>query len=160
MTTPESKVVFEKVSHPILRTLDPADAVRFLRDRELYEAEIKEREAREGTPLKIASYRISVDPIFLRSVHGSGCLDTIAPGVGVEELTEDHIKDFIKNIATNHQSSEPNSTMIEEALNGLRTNTKIVDPRARIYQLALEYDTRMADIGYESFRTDNPKKAI
>ena len=63
-----------------------------MRDRELYEAEIAEREARDGRPLKLASFRISVDPIFLRSVQGSGCLDAIAPGVGVNELTNDHIK--------------------------------------------------------------------
>ena len=153
-------MVFESVSHPVLRTVNPADAVRFLRDREIYEAEIAERESTYSTSISPASYRISVDPIFLRSVHEMGCFDTIASDVPVDELTDEHIKQLIQSIAKNHTTREPNSAMIEEALKGLRMNMSIVDPRARTYQLALEFDTRMADIGYESFRSDNPKKAI
>ena len=50
--------------------------------------------------------------------------------------------------------------MIESALKGLRINMKIVNPRARIFQLAFDYDQRMAEIGYEDFWDDTPKKAV
>ena len=157
---PKAPVVFESVSHPTLETVDPADAVRFLRQREVYEAEIAARGSTDGTPISPASYKISVNPIFLRSVHAMGCFDTIAPGVAVDDLEDGHIESFIKNIAKNNEASQPNSAMIEEALKGLRTKMSIINPRARVYQLALEYDTRMANIGYDSFREKNPKKAI
>ena len=160
MPTKKAPVVFESVSHPTLETLDPADAVRFIRERELYEAELAERAATEGHEIAPASYRISLDPIFLRSVYAMGCFDPIAPETSVNNLSEAHIKTFIASIAKSAAEEEPNGAMIESALKGLRTKMSIRNPRARIFQLALEFDTRMADNGYESFREKNPKKAI
>lgn len=39
----KSPVVFESISHPILESLDPSDAVSFLVDRERYEVPIAEK---------------------------------------------------------------------------------------------------------------------
>ena len=93
-------------------------------------------------------------------MYAIGCFDPIAPDTSVNNLSEAHIKTFIESIAKSAAKEEPNGAMLESALKSLGTKMSIRNPRARIYQLALEIDTRMADNGYESFREKTRKKAI
>ena len=95
--------------------------------------------------------RLGVDHIFVRSLHAMDCFYFIAPDVKLNDLTDAKIETFITNIAKSNQASSPNSAMIEETLRGMWTNMSIIDPTASIYQVALEYEMRMVNIGYESF---------
>lgn len=142
-----------------MESLDPTDAVKFVRAREIYETEIAERE-RDGTPIQSASYRVSVDSTLLRSVYAVGYFDEIAPDGYVDELTDDEIRTLIETLSKSVEEDEPNSSTIEEALKSLRTKMTIVNPDARIFQLALNVDMLMADVGFGKFRENNQKKAI
>lgn len=63
----KAPIVFESVSNPTLKRLDPINEVRFFQERETYEIEIEERD-RDGAQVASGSYRVSHDNIFLRSV--------------------------------------------------------------------------------------------
>lgn len=155
----KNPVIFEPVRHPILESLDPLDAVTFIQERELYEIEIEEKD-KDGKELQAASYKVSVDPQLLRSAYDMGEFDKIAPELELDDLENEHIKSFIKNLAAGEKDRKPGSTLIEATLQSLKLNCKISNPRNRILQLAFDYDKRMASIGYLEFRSDNPKKAI
>lgn len=89
-----------------------------------------------------------------------GGFDAIAPNVPIENLTKDHIKKFIESVAGIGIESAPDSTLIEANLKGLKMKMKLSSSKARVYQLAFEYDKRMENIGCGPFRSNNPKKAI
>ena len=151
-------VIFQPISHPILTSVDPAEAAKFRRDREHYEVEIEQKE-KDGAPLVPATYRVSICPQLLRSVHRLGYFDTIAPNVSVENLSEMHLEEWIKELADTVDGVEADPDLIHSALAGLRTNTKITDPRARIMQLAIDFDTRLEEKGLSKFIQANTAKA-
>lgn len=92
-------------------------------------------------------------PLSLRSVHAIGYFDEMSPSTEPEFLEDDDIKCFIYNFGKD-------SNLVEDALNGLRTNMSIFNPSARVFQLALDYDRRMASVGYEDFKVNNRKKSV
>lgn len=151
-------VIFEPLSHPILESVDPADAVRFKRARERYELEIQQKE-QDGQPMVPASYQVSIEPRVLKSMHDIGYFDEIAPEVEFSELTDDHIKKCIDQIASTQTETEPDSNVIQAALATIKTNMKIRNARARVFQLAIDFDNKMEEIGYGTFRESNPKMA-
>ena len=152
-------IVVTPLHHPVLKSLDPLEAVNFVRDRLFYEIQFADKHF-EGSAVQPASYRASVDPQVLRAAQAIGGFDQIAPGIAPESLNEEQIKSFIKVLAQDGNEKEPDVHLIESTLKGLRTNMKITNPRNRMYQLSLDYDKRMASIGFEKFREVNPKKAI
>ena len=159
MSTKKATAVFEPLRHPVLKSMDPVEAVKFMRERELYEIELADKDV-DGKQVEPASYKVSVDPLLLRSSYAMGAFDEIAPDVGLGELDESHIKRFIQAIAQAGFEKAPDSSLIENTMKGLKTNMKITNPRNRMFQLALDYDKRMSSIGFETFREKNPKKAI
>ena len=151
-------VIFEPISHPILESVDPADAVKFNRDRERYELEIEQKE-KDGHPMQPASYRVSVDRQVLKSMFEIGYFDTIAPNVRLEALTDEHIKKCIDEMANAQSTSEPDSNTINSAIDLLKMNMTIRDARARVFQLAVDFDAKMEEVGYSEFKSKNPKMA-
>lgn len=103
------------------------------------------------------SYRVSLDPILLRWVLTMGYFDDIAPYTEPGDFGDDQIKKFISKLAEKFDA--PDLKVIEEAIKGLRTKIGIRNPRARVFQLALDYDIYMAPVGYETFKSTKPKKA-
>ncbi len=80
-------------------------------------------------------------------MHFMGEFDTIAPDTNLEDITSDHIQEYLKGIVENAQNKLPDTQLIETALTGLKTPMHIVDATARIKQLVADYLKRMADIG-------------
>lgn len=78
--------------------MDPAEAVAFLRERERYELDLAQK-SKDGAPMTPATFRVSICPTLLRAMHCLGYFDTVAEGVGIEELKEEHLKGAIDEIA-------------------------------------------------------------
>ncbi len=89
--------IFETLAHPVLRSVDPKTGALFVCERKRYIQEVTERR-KENPRMEVASLRVSVDYCLLENMHVMGRFDSIAPEVGAEELSEDHIKAFLESI--------------------------------------------------------------
>ena len=150
--------MFQPISHPVLHSVEPVKVSQFLRDRERYEIEVREKK-KEVPTMTAATYRVSVDPGMLRRMHFLGKFKSIAPDTAVSALTSAHIETWVKGMVRKDDMSYNRAT-IEKALSSLRVPMSIADPEARIMEYCNDFFTRLEWIGYEDFNTENPKKTV
>lgn len=152
------RIMFQPISHPVLRSVDPVKVAKFLRERERYETEISEK-SKEVPGLTKASFKASVYPGLLRRMHFLGRFKTIAKNVRYENLTDDHISKWIKSLV-DREGQHFDPVLIEKTLASLRVPMNISDPEARMMEYANEFFSRMESIGYDNFKDVNPKKTV
>lgn len=104
----KAPVVFESVSHPILQSLDQSDVVSFILERDIYEIEVTEGE-QDGSHMAPVSYRVSVDPFLLRSVHLMCYFCEIVPNGKWENIDDNDIKFLFYKLYHTDGTNEPNS---------------------------------------------------
>lgn len=150
--------LFQPITHPVLKSVDPVKVHAFLRDRERYETEIAEKK-KEVPSLSKASYKVSVDSGLLKRMHFLGKFESFAPGKEYCNLTSTDIQKFVKSLVERKDESY-DPTLIEKALKVLRIPTHIADPEARILEFASSFFERLESIGYDDFKEDNPKKTV
>lgn len=149
---------FQPLKHPILRSVDPVKVADFLREREIYEMEIKEKQ-KEVPSLSLASYRVSNDPGLLRRMHFLGRFNKIAPKKSLAQLTSNHIEKWIQSLVKREQTLfDP--VVVERCLAKLRTPMNIADPEARIMEYLNDFFNRLEQVGYDNLKDVNPKKTI
>jgi len=128
-----SVAVFAPVAAPILRSLEPIDVAKFLKERERYEVEIEAKKA-DLPSLKPLPYTASIDRSLLKQVFVIGKLDTIAPdAVTISDLTDDNIKAYIKSLIVAPGTSKADPTVIKKALQGFSMPMNIEDADARTH---------------------------
>lgn len=151
--------VFETLSHPVLKSVDPRKVSAFLRERKRYELEVAERK-KEVPSMTVASFRVSVDRMLLENMHSVGALDDVAPGKAFEDLGESDIEKYVKSIISHDKSEDVDPTVIEKAVSTVRMKMSIEDPTARMLEFTNDFFNRLDEVGYGSFKTANPKKTI
>lgn len=151
--------VFETLSHPVLKSVDPKKVSAFLRERKRYELEVGERQ-KEVPTMTVASFRVSVDRMLLENMHSVGALDDIAPEKTFEDLSEDDIEMYVKSIVTHDKNEDIDPSVIERAVATVKVKMSIEDPTARMLEFTNDFFNRLDEVGYSSFRTSNPKKTI
>lgn len=92
-----SASLFTPLSAPVLRSVDPAEVAKFLKQRERYELKIKSKQS-EIPSLKVLPNIASIDHELLDNVFFMGTFEQIAPNIEVNELTDEYIETFIKSI--------------------------------------------------------------
>lgn len=141
-----------------MRSLDPVKISSFIKERERYDLTIAEKKAELHT-LTAAPYTVCIDRALLRNMHFLGEIDAIAPNVSVEQLTSDHINNFIHGLAKKPSSGyDPKS--IDNALNGLSMLNHIADAQARILHFANDFVERLEAIGQGSLKSTNKGKNV
>ena len=150
--------VFQPISYPFLRSLDPVKISIFLKERERYELEIAEKQIELPT-LTAAPFTACIDRTLLRNMHFLGRFDDIAPNVAVSGLTSDHVKRFIFGLVKKPTSGyDPRA--IDNALRGLTMPSHIADAESRVLHFANSFFERFDGIGYGSFRDTNKEKTV
>ena len=152
--TESSVPVFQPISHPVLRSVDPVKVSQFLRDRERYEIEVQERK-KEVPTLTTASSRVSVDPGMLRRMHFLGKFKSISPNTAVSDLTSNEIETWVRGMVKNDEKNY-DPAIIEKALATLRVPMSIADLEARMMEYCNYFFTRLEYVGYKNFKDDNP----
>lgn len=160
------KSVFDVVRHPILKSLDPKGIIKFVDAREEYELEVNEKRKKVPT-MTTASYKLCVKPRVLRSMHFMGVFDSVAQGVAVSALTSEQIKKAIGEAVTDvrKKSRIRKSSKLRywgsECPCSSMTRIRVLDVlEMRVRQFVVDYLERMENVGYGSFRDDNPKKTV
>lgn len=150
--------LFAPISAPILRSVDPSEIAKFLKERERYELEIKSKQA-EIPSLKVLPYKASIDHQLLDNLVFMGKFDALAPDTEADKLTDDHIEKCIKSIIEKEDVLyDPN--VIDKALKGLRMPININDAEARVTQFCSAFFNRLNAVGYGKFRTENPEQIV
>ena len=152
--------VFAPISAPVLRSVDPIQVARFLKERERYELEITAKQADVPT-LKALPYTASIDRSLLKNLFFMGKFDTIAEGVAnAKDLTDAHIKTYVESLVSRSSDDKLDPAIIEKALEGFSMPMHIVNADARITQFCADLFERLESVGCGEFREDNPKKTI
>lgn len=149
--------LFTPISAPILRSIEPVQVARFLKERERYELEVQSKQT-EMPSLLITPYTASVDRSLLKHLLFMGSFDEIAPDATVESLTNEQIKSYLDSLVQNKDAYEP--ARLREALAGLSFPVKITDPTARIMTYCADAFERLDAVGYGDFKSENPKHMI
>ncbi len=150
--------LFAPIAAPVLRSVDPVEAARFVRERERYELEITSKQVEMPT-LKVLPYTASVDRTLLKSLFYMGKFDEIAKdATNVADLTDTHIETYVKALVTRPDTASFNPTIIKSALVGFAM-PKIVDADDRITTYWADFFERLEGVGCSSFTENNPKKA-
>ena len=90
--------LFAPITAPVLRSVDPVQVVRFLKERERYELEIESKQA-EVPSLKVLPFTASVDRSLLKNLFYMGKFDDHAPDAATfSDLTSNQIKAYIDSI--------------------------------------------------------------
>lgn len=152
--------LFLPISAPILRSVDPVQVARFLKERERYEIEISSKQS-ELPSLRELPFTASIDRSLLKSLFYMGKFDSLAPNATqVNDLTNDHIKNYIDSIVSVSDGDVIDPTIIDKALEGLTTPTDIANPEARIIHYCADFFERLEGIGHSNFRDKNPKLTV
>lgn len=100
----------------MLRSIDPVNVARFLKECERYEIEIAAKQVEVPT-LKVLLYTASVDRTLIKSLFYMGKFDDIAPDVAtVKDLTTDHIETYVRSLISRSDTTIVDPTIIESAL--------------------------------------------
>ncbi|CAN8076723.1 unnamed protein product [Agarophyton chilense] len=152
--------MFASISAPILRSVDPVEVARFLKERERYELEVTAKQSQVPS-LEVLPYKASVDRSLLKSLHYMGKFEKLAPNAqSFKDLTDDVIKTFVESLVKRTESDAFDPTIIESALNGFSMPTKIFDPEARITTYCADFLERLEPVGCGTFPDQNPKKSV
>ena len=151
--------VFTPISAPILRSVDPSQVAKFLKERERYELEIESKQG-EIPSLKVLPYKASVDHELLDNLVFMGKFESIVPDAEVDDLTDDHVESFVTSIVEKDDDVMYDPATIDKALRKLRIPMHISDPEARITQYCAEFFNRLNGVGYGKFRSENPEQTI
>ena len=135
--------VFQPISHPVLRNVDPVKVSHFLRERELYEREIDEKK-KEVPGLSKATYKVSLDPTLLRKTHFLGRPDKIDPDTSLEDLTFKHVAQWVQSLVDRPEGCLDH-LVIEKAIFTPKIRINIADPESRILEYVNEFFFR--DVG-------------
>ena len=158
--TTSSVSVFAPIAAPVLRSVDPIQVARFLKERERYELEIAAKKT-EVPSLKVLPYSASIDRTLLKNLFFMGKFDTIAPTTSTAaELSDEHIKAYVESIVSRSGGTVNNPALIEKALEGFVMPTHIADADARITQYCADFFERLESVGCSTFRDENPKKTV
>jgi len=152
--------LFAPISAPILRSLEPVNVSRFLKERERYLLEIEAKQV-DVPSLKALPYKASVDRSLLKSAFFFGKFQTIAADVTeVSNLTSEHIESFVKSLVARTSATRTDYSVIEKVLVGFSMPMKIVDADVRIMHYFSDFFERLESVGYGSFRTENPEQTV
>lgn len=144
----------------MLRTIDPVNVARFLKERERYEIEIAAKQVEVPT-LKVLPYTASVDRTLLKSLFYMGKFDDIAPDIAtVKDLTTDHIETYVRSLISRSDTTIVDPTIIESALCGFAMPTMILDADARITTYCADFFERLESVVCGLFPENNPKKSV
>lgn len=153
-----SVALFAPITAPVLRSVDPQQVAKFLKERERYELEVEAKQA-EVPALTLVPYTASIDRTLLKHLVFMGAFDEIQENATVETLSDVHIKTYIDSLVTTSED-EVDPSRIREALKGLKFPVKIASPSARIMTYCADVFERLDAVGYGDFKTNNPKHMI
>lgn len=146
------------ISAPILRSVDPVQIARFLKERERYELEIAAKQS-DLPSLSVLPYNASIDRSLLKNLFFMGKFDHIADGIDrAAEVTDEHIKAYITSLVKHATGADPNLAIIEKAVESFAMSPHIADADARITHFCADFFERLEGVGCCDFREVNPKK--
>lgn len=159
-STASNIAVFAPIAAPILRSVDPIQVAKFLKERERYELEIQAKQAQVPS-LTTLPYSASIDRALLKSLVFMGKFDVIAPAVEkAQDLTDDHIRTYVHQLIAASNANELDPIVIENALEGFKMPMHIANADARVTHFCADFFERLESVGCGSFRDQNPKKAV
>ena len=154
-----SQPVFELLKYPILASIDPKDIISFMKARQSYELEVEEKK-KQNPNMEAASFKVCVKPSVLRAMHFMEMFEEVEKNIELKDLTSEHICKTIEITVNESCRKKPSARVIEAALQGLRMPIHIEYLKMRVRQRVLQYMEIMENIGYVSFKHDNPKNTI
>lgn len=89
--------LFASISASILRSVNPSEVAKFLKERERYKLDITSKQS-ELPPLKMLPYKASIDHQILNNLFFMGKFDKIAQSIDVGKLKDDHAEIFVKAV--------------------------------------------------------------
>lgn len=120
-----------------------------------YELEVEEKR-KEVASMTSASYLQCQNPNVLRSMHFMGMFDIRAGDVTLSDLTSEQIKSTIDEVVQMLRTKTLDSRVLKAALPNRQIPINIDEPRMRVKHLVTDYFERMENIGYCSFKEENP----
>lgn len=141
-----------------MRSVDPVQVTRFLKERERYELEVKTKKAEIPT-LTALPYSASIDRSLLKNLVFMGKFDAIAEDIdSADELTDQQIETFIASFIKRSSTTDIDPNVIDKALEGFGMPMKISNAEARITQFCSDFFDRLENARYGNFRDCNQKK--
>ena len=122
--------LFEPIANPVLRSFDPKK-VSVFKEFAHYKNE-EEEKCREVPSMAVAYFKECIELSRLDSMHLLGKFEAIATGTTVENLTSEHIDQFIRGIVTHDDETEVDPTVIEEALRVILLDDRHWHPYIRV----------------------------
>ncbi len=148
--------IFHPPAHPVLKSIDPKMVSLFLSERRRYETEVAEKK-KEIPAMSPAPFKVCIALSPLENVHFTGAFDDIAPNTEVEVLTSEQIEKYIHSLTAHDENQEVDPALVENATRGVRVQTNVENPSARIMQFVNDVFVLLEGVGYGNFKTTTRK---
>ena len=150
-------LLFETVRHPELHKLTASACIVYLRQRARYEFLIAEKSREPGVDLQPVSHlaamdRQRLDNMVRLRLFGSDI-------VRIEQVSEDILLAYIRATAA-QAGAQTDTSALDDVVRSVRIDRNEADPKGRIYDLADQYLTGLANAGFPEFAVEQPATAI
>ena len=149
------QTIVETLEAPRLTGIEVRDFVLFKERRIIYERQISEKSAEQGSPIPKTSLRNSIDPNVLKMFIRAN----LVPDTDVESISEASIEKCICERAT-IQFDRYDLAAIERIIEKLRMDPKLSSLESQVWKLALDYEKILTAAGYNEFISKNTSLAV
>ncbi|PXF41039.1 hypothetical protein BWQ96_09254 [Gracilariopsis chorda] len=127
----------------------------FKQKREIYERRVTEKSSEHGTTIPATSYRNSIqNPVLEMFVSAQWVYVS-----SVDDITEDHLKASIEERAKVNPE-DYDLAQIEKGICKICMDRSVKTLEMQVWQLGLQYATKLEEIGYSKVIQMQPKLAI
>lgn len=138
------------IQHQVLRSMDPTKVTKILKPWERYRDEA--REQKKVPNMCIASFKVSVDRGFLKTMYKLERLNRVVSDISFDNLTSDHIEAHLLSLIQKEDDGTTNPVVIQEDLKELRMSMKVADPEAHILKYVHNTFQMLESVGYADFQ--------
>lgn len=111
------RALFEPIAHPVLRSFDPQQVSKLLKECERYKSKVEERR-QKVTSMNVASYKVCIEQCRLDHMKFIGKFHEIASSKSVGIPSSVDIEKFIRGIVIHEEGVDINWTVTQPAITG------------------------------------------
>lgn len=149
------QTIVETLEAPRLKGIRTEDFVLFAQKREIYERQVQEKSQEQGVQISATTLRNSIEKPILNILITAQWV----PVTTVEELTEEHLKACIKD-RSQVKPEDYDLAQIERDISSIKMERTAGSLEMQVWNLGLQYATKLDNLGYSTFIDSQPKLAI
>ena len=149
------QTIVETLEAPRLTGIKTEDFVKFAQKREIYERQVQEKSQEQGIQIPTTTLRNSIDRPILNILITAQWVSVSS----IDDLTEEHLQKCVSE-RSEVKPEDYDLAQIERDLSSVKMDQGSGSLEMKIWNLGLQYATKLEELGYSSFIEAQPKIAI